>query len=85
MQKGQKITFSIGAKLVLIISVLVLLSLGTITVLVSYFVGTDVRITAEENNHTVNTRSANAAENELSTVRANVFLLLDMINAAGSS
>lgn len=80
-----QIKFSIAAKLVLIITILVLVSLGTITALVTYYVSSDVRITAEENNHTVNTRSATAAEAELTTIRANVFLLLDLINAAGST
>ncbi len=79
------IGFPIAAKLVSIITVLVVLSLGAITALVTWHVSADVRVTAEETNHTVNTRSAVAAENELSTIRANVFLLLDLINAAGAS
>lgn len=85
MEKEEKVRFPIGAKLILIISILVVLSLGAITTLVSYFVSSDVRITAEENNHTVNTRSASAAENELSVIRSNVFLLLDLLNVTGSS
>ena len=84
-EREGKVRFPIAAKLVLIISILVLISLGTITALVTFYVSEDVRITAEENNRTVNTRSATAAEAELSTIRANVFLLLDMMNAAGSS
>ncbi len=79
------IRYPIGFELVLIISILVILSLGSITILVSYFVSTDVRVTAEDNNRIVNTRSAKAAESEISTIRSNVFLLLDMLNAAGSS
>ena len=82
---GAQIKFSIAVKLILIITILVLVSLGTITALVTYYVSSDVRVTAEENNHTVNTRSATAAESELATIRANVFLLLDLINAAGST
>jgi len=82
---GSEVKFSIAAKLILIITILVLVSLGTITALVTYYVSSDVRVTAEENNHTVNARSATAAEAELSTIRANVFLLLDLINAAGST
>ena len=80
-----KIHFPIAAKLVTIITILVLFSLGTITALVTLYVSDDVQRTAEENNRTVNTRSAIAAETELSTIRSNVFLLLDMINTAGSS
>lgn len=75
---------SIGAKLVIIISVLVVISLGAITFLVSYFVGADIRLTAEDNNHTITMRTATSAENELNSIRSNVFLMLDMLNAAGS-
>ena len=80
--KKQK-NFPIGVKLALIIGFIVLVSLGTVTFLNSYFVSEDVRITAEENNLTINTRSASTAQNELSSVRANVLQLLDLINAAG--
>lgn len=83
--KNDRVKFPIGVKLVVIISILVIISLSTITFLVSTFVGSDVQLTAEETNHTVNTRSANSAETELNTIRSNAFLLLDMINASGST
>ena len=76
---------SIGFKLVLIISFLIVVSLGTLTFLVSYFVGADIQLTAEENNHTITMRTATTTENELNSIRSNVFLMLDMLNAAGSS
>mgnify|MGYP000950571507 CR=1 FL=1 len=79
------IRFPIAAKLVIIITVIVLLALGSVTVLVTWLVREDVRITAEQNNHTINSRSASAADSELLTIRSNVFLLLDLLNAAGSS
>ena len=44
--KKQK-NFPIGVKLALIIGFIVLVSLGTVTFLNSYFVSEDVRITAE--------------------------------------
>ena len=50
----------------------------------SYFVSQDVRITAEENNLTINTRSASTVQNEISSVRSNVLQLLDLINVASS-
>lgn len=84
-KKKQRNGTSIGAKLVLIISFLVIISLGTLTFLVSYFVGAEVQLTAEDNNHTITMRTASTTENELNSVRANVFLMLDMLNAAGSS
>ena len=72
--------FPLGVKLALIIGVIVLLSLGTVTFLNSYFVSQDVRITAEENNLTINTRSASTVQNEFSSIRSNVLQLLDLIN-----
>ena len=79
--KNQK-NFPIGVKLALIIGFIVLASLGTVTFLNSYFVSQDVRITAEENNLTINTRSASTAQNKFYSVRSNVLQLLDLINAA---
>ncbi|MBQ0002990.1 MAG: adenylate/guanylate cyclase domain-containing protein [Treponema sp.] len=80
-----KIKFSIGFKLVLIISILVVVSLGTITFLVSTIVGEDVRLKAEKNNLAIALSTGTTAVNELTTVRSNVFLMLDMLNASGGS
>jgi adenylate cyclase len=80
-----EVKYPLGVKLAVIISVLVVAALGTITFLVSYFISGDTRITAEDNNLTINARSANSAESELSTIRSNVSQLLDLVNAAGSS
>ncbi|MCR5386336.1 MAG: adenylate/guanylate cyclase domain-containing protein [Treponema sp.] len=89
MEKAQenksKIKHSIGFKLVLIISILVLVSLGTITTLVSVIVGNDVSTKARTTNFDMAVSKADAADNELKTLRANVFLMLDMLNATGSS
>ena len=91
MQKKDKIVsdgtvrFPIGAKLVIIISVLVILSLGMITALVTWLVTGDVQITAEENNRTVNTQAATSAEKDLSSIRANALLLLDILNTVSST
>ena len=79
------VKFSIGAKLVVIISVLMILSLGIITVLVTWFGAQDVRISAEENNRTVNAQAASLAEKDLSSLRANAFLLLDILNRTESA
>ena len=81
----QKIKFPIGFKLINIITVLVLISLGAVTYIVSYFVGDETKRTAEENNYTLNSRSAVSAESELTTIRSNSFLLLDMLSSAGNS
>ncbi|MDR1374794.1 MAG: HAMP domain-containing protein [Treponema sp.] len=91
-QKGNKnagtagrIRYPIGLKLVVIISGLVLFSLSLITALVSVMVSNDVRITAEDNNLNVNSRSAAEAESTLNRIRSNALVLLDTLAAAGGS
>jgi adenylate cyclase len=69
--------FPIGAKLVLIISILLIVSLGAITALVSILISSDVRITAEDNNFTVNAWAADGAERALRAVLAKAVLLLN--------
>ncbi|GHV55718.1 adenylate/guanylate cyclase domain-containing protein [Spirochaetia bacterium] len=85
MKKGQKtgvkVKYPIGIKLVVIIAFLLVLSLGAITVLVSYMVSQDLRLTAENNNFEVNRRAAAAAETALETIRSNARLFLDTSNA----
>ena len=79
-----RVRYPIALKLIVIITVIVALALGATTAVVSWNVSQDTRITAEESNLALNTRSASVAESELSTVRANVFMLLDLVNSAGS-
>ncbi|WP_407426227.1 hypothetical protein [Treponema sp.] len=81
-KKVKQRQFPLGVKLAVIIGFIVLASLGTVTFLNSWFVSKDVRITAEENNLTINTRSSSSVQNELLSVRSNVLQLLDLINAA---
>ena len=84
-KKNRSVKFSIGFKLIFIISVLVIVSLGTVTFLVSYFMSADLQVTTEENNFSATMKAATTVENELSSIRSSVFLMLDMLNAAGSS
>ena len=84
-QKKEKIERPIGAKLIIIITILLLLSLGAITVLVSIMVTNDVRITAESNNWTVNKRSEQEAESFFGMIRGNTLVLLDTMNAVGNT
>lgn len=84
-KKDKRILFSIGFKLAVIIGLIVVLSLGAVTFVVSYFVTDSTRITAEDNNLTLNTRAASAAESELKTIEANVFQLLDLITVVGGN
>ena len=78
-----KIRFSIGAKLITIISFIVIISLGSITVLVSWLVQQDLQVSAEDNNYEMNRRSAMEAELELSNVRSNSRMLIQTITASG--
>jgi adenylate cyclase len=79
-----KIPFSIGVKLITIISLIVIISLGSITALVSWLVHDDLRLTAEENNYEVNRRSAIEAESTIANVRSNSRILMQTITAAGT-
>ncbi|GHV76131.1 adenylate/guanylate cyclase domain-containing protein [Spirochaetia bacterium] len=82
---GNKVRYPIGIKLVTIITILLLISLGAITVLVSVLVSGDLQITAEDNNFTVNRRSAAEAETALQTFHSNARMLLDSLAAVGAS
>ena len=83
-QETDKIERPIGAKLIIIITILLLLSLGAITILVSVMVSGDVRVTAENSNLSANRRSAQEAETFFGSIRGNTLVLLDTINAVGS-
>lgn len=78
-----QVKFPLGVKLAIIIGAIVLVSLGCVTFLSSHFIGQDVQITAENNNLTINSRSAGTVEDKLSTIRSNVFQLLDLLNVVG--
>ena len=85
-QRGtDKIRFSIGAKLVTIISIIIIISLGSFTALVSWLSRSDLRISAEENNFEINRRSAIEAETLLITARSNSRLLIQTITAGGAA
>ena len=65
-----KVRFPLGIKLVLIVTVILLVSLGLITSLVSVMVSQDLRITAEDNNMGINRRLAATAETILDMTRS---------------
>lgn len=79
-----KIRFSIGAKLITIISIIVIFSLGSITVMVSLLVQADLRISAEEHNFEMNRRSAMEAEMMLTNVHSNARILIQTVTSMGS-
>ncbi|MDR1389870.1 MAG: HAMP domain-containing protein [Treponema sp.] len=75
-----RVLFPIGAKLVIIISILLLVSLGAVTLLVSAISTQDVRRTAEDNNFTVNRRAGSQAEGSFKSVQMAVLLYLEMLD-----
>jgi len=77
------VRFSIGAKLVILISFIVILSLGSITALVSWLVHSDLRISAEENNFETNRRSAMEAEMTLTYVSSHSRVLIKTLADEG--
>ena len=78
------VRFSISAKLITIITIIVLASLGSITVLVSWLVRQDLRIAAEDNNFEVNRRSAMETETTLTNTRSNSLILMQTVNTLGT-
>jgi adenylate cyclase len=80
----EKVRFSIGVKLILIVTIILVISLGSITALVSWLVRTDLQISAEENNFELNHRSVIAVESELANIRSNSRILIQFITALGS-
>lgn len=68
----------LGVKLSLMIGLLVAASLCAVTLMASHFVGEDVRITAQSNNLTINSRSASIASDRLNAIKDNVLSLLDI-------
>jgi adenylate cyclase len=79
-----KVRFSIGAKLIILISIIVVVSLGSITALVSWLVHGDLQISAEENNFETNRRAAMEAEMTLENARSHSRILINTIMAAES-
>ena len=84
-QQADRVRFSIGTKLITIISVIVIFSLGTITALVSWMVREDLKISAEDKNFEANRRAAAEAEDTLVNIRAACGQLMYTIHATGGN
>ncbi len=85
-RNSERIRFSIGVKLIAIISVLMIVSLGGVTYLVSYFVTQDIRSSAEENNLAINSRTASDTENRITGAVQSVGMFLDILrNTTGNN
>ncbi len=73
-----RVRFPIGAKLVFIISILLIASLGTVIFLVSGLSTQDAQRTAEDNNFTVNRRAGSQAESAFKSIHAATLLFIEM-------
>ena len=76
--------FTIGAKMVTIVTLIVLVSLGSITALVSWLVRQDLQISAEDSNFESNRRSAAEAEEIFFKMRSDAQILIQMVTSAGT-
>jgi adenylate cyclase len=79
------VRFSIGAKLITIISFIVIISLGSIIFLVSWLVGEDLQILAEDNNFEANRRSSMAAQTVFENTQSDSMTLIRTIISVGSA
>jgi adenylate cyclase len=75
-----RVKFPIVAKLVVIISILLLVSLGVVISLVSFLSTEDVRVTAEVNNYTINRRAGSQVLSSFQSIQAAVLLYQKMID-----
>ena len=81
-QRGpDKVNFSISAKLITIISVILIISLGSFTALVSWLIQADLKVSAEENNFDINRRTALEAETMIDNLRSGSRMLIQTITA----
>ena len=75
----QTVRFPIAMKLMAIISIFMLISMGVITALASYLLSEDVRLTAEDNNYSINRMLAAATETALNTTHSKALVLLNSL------
>jgi len=78
------VRFSIGAKLIVIISIILVISLGFTIALITWLGRADLKMTAEENNFEINRRSAIEAEALLTNIQSNSRVLIQNISILGS-
>ena len=78
-KKVSRLRTSIGAKLIFMISLVVVLSLLSVTFIVSYFVSEDVRISAEENNLTINARMSADCASRIDSVVSSIEMFISSL------
>ncbi len=77
--------FPIAVKLISIITAIILISLAITTFLITAVIRNDVRITAENNNFSLNTHSASEAEIFLNSIITNTTFIINLINNSENS
>nr|MCR5172257.1 adenylate/guanylate cyclase domain-containing protein [Treponema sp.] len=82
---NQKVKSPIGRKLIFIISLVIIIALGGVTYLVSYFTTQDVRISAEENNLVINSRTAGDTESRIENISSSIGMLLDLLKTTNNN
>jgi adenylate cyclase len=80
-----KVRFSIGAKLITIITFIVLISLGSIIALVSWLIRDDLQILAEANNFETNRQMSFAAESAFEHIYSNSLTLIRTVTSSGAN
>jgi len=84
-EQNSKIRRPIGEKLVVIISILLMSSVGLVTYAVSFFMSRDTRANAEENNLAINSRTAADTENRINSAVSSVTMFLDLVSNSSDS
>ena len=82
-KNDNNILFSIGAKLVLIVTLIVVISLGSIIAFVSILVRQDLQLSAEDNNFDTNRKSAAEAENTFEKMQTDTMILIQIVSSVG--
>ncbi len=84
-KNATRIRHPIGEKLISIISLLVIISLGGITYFVSYFITQDIKVNAEDNNFSINKRVASEAQVRISSLVSSVEMFVNLLDAAADN
>lgn len=82
---SKKIKHPISLKQILLFSSLIILVLGVSTALVSTLVRTDDRLKAEENNHTINGRTAETISQFFTNIQNNSFVLFEAVSKVSNN
>ena len=84
-EKAARIKRPIGAKLIFIISAIIVSALLGVTLLVSFYITDDIRRSSEENNLNLNKSTSDAVDRHINNVVSSVNIFTGMINAVNSA